>query len=136
MEAKINESELKLLVWLHENSPHFGEDAAWDVHLIESGLGYDRQQILAAATFLQGFGMVGAVTKQLHRGDNGEPPLAVIGTVWLTPFGENYIRNIESTPTIAQKLTLATLGKLGQTATTVATAMLTEILKQHLRPIA
>lgn len=135
MEAKINDDELRLLVWLHENARGFGQGMGFYWPSVVQRIEIEESSLRHAATYLQGHGLVGMSVQDMSAfGDDA--PEVHIGELWLTSFGENYIRNIEAAPGVAQKLTLSALAKIGGGVKVVATTILTEIIKLHIRPIA
>lgn len=132
MEAKINEHELRLLIWLHENVRGFNEGSGVRGADVCKGLGHDSPSLYRIATYLAGHQLVGLrlgdVTTLGSRGQDFR-----IIYIWLTSFGEDYIRNIEAEPGIARRLTVSTLAAVKELALKTASALLTEIIKQQMR---
>ena len=83
MDIKLNDSEAKILTWLHENAKGYGEHhkvANPDKTIHEHGSS-DQAEYSKSCTFLQHFKLIGCEND--HRG---------VVSIWLTPEGENYHR--------------------------------------------
>ncbi len=90
MQAKINELELNLLAYLHEHAAGYSDNQRFPPEDIANGLGCTIAELVKAATYLAGWGLVG-----LWR-----TPAVVckpIAPIYLTHLGENYMRTMRGT---------------------------------------
>ena len=134
MEIRINELELKLLAYLHENARGYGYDHHYRVGSPDETLAVPfeatREELLKAASYLSGW-------KMIVMGHSGgvEPKLQVL---WLTERGEAYMREVEhrlaeqQAIPAGQRLGVAVLGHAMSFAMNVAAGVATEYVKLRL----
>lgn len=89
-------------------------------------------KLYKAASYLAGFGLVGV---RLHdASDNAaDGQVPIVWFYWLTSAGENYVRDIEAQPSVARRLTLASLGTAKEIVIKAAGTVLGELLHQGMR---
>ena len=98
MNANINENELKLLAYLHEDATGYDVEHQIPSEHIMQGLGMEDLEISGRelrkwASYLEAHGLVGMVKDhEVTFETEGETPIAA---VWITGSGENFMRELE-----------------------------------------
>src|SRR5882724_6094421 len=87
MEAMLNEEELRLLAYLHENATGYTKLQYFRPHLVREAIGSDDDQMKKMLTYLDGFGFV-----EIDSWVAGEQ----VVFFHLTSIGEAYIRKVEA----------------------------------------
>lgn len=131
MEAHINQDELRLLTYMHEHAPGFGERYKINPKNVCEGLGIDVDALGRSASFLEEHGLVGMVTYDIGRRDN--PDDFVLRAIYLTGLGETYMRDLERQSGIGTRLTLAVLSRLEKVAIDAGSKILAEIIVARMR---
>src|SRR5690349_9525271 len=114
MNAHINEDELRVLTYLHENAEGFGNRHRIDAHKMMVDLGLDLKGLWKSGSFLEELGLVGIVGHDISRMDDPERRKCyTLEFFYLTGLGESYCRELEAQPGMPKQLTIATLKGLG-----------------------
>ena len=116
MDYHINESEIKLLAFLHEHAEGYGDDFTLDPDAVMKGLDMDARTFQLAASYLQELGLAGLRATRVD--DNSGSQVFIFG-VCLTGAGENFMRNLERTPGIAERVTVAVVSQAYKVGTDV-----------------
>ena len=103
MKANINEDEMKLLVYLHENAKGYDQPFKLEPEKVMSDLGIDYPQLQKDVSYLRGHGLV-----DIEQLQNDADMFAIFG-LWITAFGEDFMRELENQPSLPRKITVAIL---------------------------
>jgi hypothetical protein len=132
MTAHISESELKLLVYLHENVGGYGKNHHVPPPQICRDLGIDLAVLTKDGSYLEEHGLAG-IEVVSHKNPLGLIDKLSVDAVYLTGLGEDYVRALENQPSIGRKLSVKVLGELGKVVTQVAREILTELVHAGLK---
>jgi hypothetical protein len=130
MESRINEVELSLLAYLHNEVPGCGPDFAGESAPMAQDIGVDMPTFLKARSYLAGWGLVGI-------GDDAT--FGSEASTYLTSQGEAYMRELDERAIEGQllqrgkRLGVAGVKSLGQGVVKIGTALLTELAKSSMR---
>ena len=116
--AHINRSEIKMLLWLRENTNGCGEEFAAGYGLVRKALSDDSKTFSKQSSYLAGLGLIEIGTFDLRTYIG-----RTIGTetrIWLTALGEKFLREMESVPSGIKSLTLKVFDKIEDAAIEIA----------------
>jgi hypothetical protein len=120
MTANINEDELKLLTYLHEHVNGYGSNHGIGIKMVAQELERSVQHVRKDASYLGEHGLGG-----IHHRDAPKQIFTIDPeVVYLSGIGEDYMRKLEDSPSVARKLTVSVLSELWTTgkATILGTA--------------
>jgi hypothetical protein len=134
MTAPISESELKLLVYLHEHVGGYGENHHVAPAQVCRDLEIDEAALKKDGSYLEEHGLAG-IEVVPHKNTLGLIDKLSVNAVYLTGLGEDYVRNLENKPSIGRTLTVKGLGELGKVVIDVAREVLTELVKAGIKSV-
>jgi hypothetical protein len=131
IKANINEDELKLLAYLHEHATGHNEKFQLRFVDVQNALRWDEAKLNKDASYLAGHKLLDVAV--IDTSTMNRISFRPIG-IWLTSLGEDYMRELENEPSIAQRITVATVPILGKTLLDIAVAVLSGIATSKLPP--
>jgi len=101
--STINADELSLLAYMHEHAEGYTAEFPIDIDATMQTLGVDQKHFIKDLSYLvdQQFAGWNAIDTSTYEGRSFE-----MESFWLTSRGENYIRDVESQPGFAKKITV------------------------------
>lgn len=129
MKANINEDELKLLAYLHEQAAGCGKGFQLIPSEVAGQLGFDDQQMKKVASYLSDHRLAG-ITGTSFENSKGQD--FYLEGIYLTGLGEDYMRELENQPGVGKKITVAAVKEMGSALRTIAVGVLTELVKSRI----
>jgi hypothetical protein len=135
MDIHIDENELRLLTFLHENRKGYGPTLPFYVYpqLLEAA-GLSEPDFSLAISYLVEHCLAGMNAESLID-ENGSPD-ARLNDIWITGLGEDYMRALENQPGIGRKITVAVLKEAKGLIMGTASAALGDFVKRFIAPQA
>lgn len=128
MKSNINEQELTLLTYLHEQAQGFGKEFQQPADAIMAALNLTADQLRKAGSYLQEHGLAGVVVTPVVTFD--QEGQVEVESLWLTGLGEDYLRELEAAPGVGSKLTVAAISEMWGMGKGVIVAAAAKILSE------
>lgn len=131
---RIGQEELLLLTFMHENALGYGPQFKMDPAKIMGGLNMEYAEFLRYVSYLAEHRLAGLNTiDRSGRGDGVEGSFRLT-TVFLTGFGEDYMRALEAEPTVARRVTVAVVKELWSMGTSTLKDIAAGTLARMFKP--
>jgi len=101
MQHNISKDELRLLAYLHEHATGFDKRHGLKAAEVVRALEFSDDELRKHASYLAGLGLIDMRRFTMLIG----PPDYELKGIWITIKGENLMRELESAPGIARKIT-------------------------------
>lgn len=102
MNSNINEAELKLLAYLHEQARGYTEDFMLRTAEIIPAIGIGEDQLKKDLSYLKAHGLAGMKVVNTTAINSKQTSFLLVG-LWLTGEGEDYMRELENRLADAEK---------------------------------
>lgn len=125
MGNNISKDELAILAYLHEHAEGYTQEFQMTPGEVAQAMRIDLPKFQKDASYLAAHGLVGM---QAMDASSDEGRLFLFVGIWLTGDGENFMRELENQPGIAQRITTKTASAIYDTAKAVIVKALGDYL--------
>jgi hypothetical protein len=136
VETRINEAELSLLAYLHENAEGYGESFCIETEKAATELNLGVNEFWRVASYLSGWGLMGISDV---TGGPTYGPVTTMSPIYLTSAGEAYMREVDERAAASgiaergKRLGVASVKALGQGLLKIASDVLTDLAMKAMR---
>lgn len=125
MKANISEDELKLLAYLHEHARGFNKHFHIEAKALLADLSLTDDQLKCHSSYLEAHGLAGVTASFVGSLGDQHP---IIRGIWITGLGEDYMRELEDSPTVSRKLTAGVVTETWGVLKAVAAKVLGDLI--------
>jgi hypothetical protein len=101
--GNISETEMQILAYLHEHAAGYDDNYPFDCDTIKRELAMDDVTFRRAVSFLDQWRLVGLRGEKVR---NSQAHNFLLGQIWPTGLGENYVRDVEESPNVGRRITV------------------------------